>query len=223
MELLKSSVGLVLSFAVVALSACDSGGNSVSSSATSTGDTDGIGGSGDACNLGDEDIVFGQILPDAFELSQITESIPCIATAAGFACDGETLDLNSILEPFAPVPWQEGQTVLLTPNAYFFEVSELVVRSESGDLLAVYAEMRPAGVVDPISVSLEPAGCGVDENGRVPLRATYSVEGESIALTGASSGTLPGFEVFQADATDITMESAGEIEQTVSFVAIASL
>lgn len=76
--------------------------------------------------------------------------------------------------------------------------------------------------MDPISVSLAEAGCEPDESGVIPLRATYSLAGDSIVLTGASSGTLAGYEVFQSGAENIESVSAGEIGDTVSFVAIAS-
>lgn len=102
----------------------------------SSGDTDGPDTEGDGCILGDEDIVLDASALEPFAALELFEATSCLVTATGFSCAGEAIDVGSMFNRFAPVPWQEGQTVLLTPDIHFFVASALIVRSEDGDLLA---------------------------------------------------------------------------------------
>jgi len=213
---LNSSLYCVLTSLL--LVACDPADGSVSATASSSSGGD----EGDLCSLGDDFPEPPFMRLDQFQDEFDLMNAPCVVTAAGFDCDGKTFDVDAMFEPFGPRPWVEGQTVLLTTDAFWFTVSEVAIRSADGELLAVMS-WRPDGTVGPISITTAPSGCeNADEPRIILLQATYTVAGQSITLAGRREGTLPGFEIYQAKAEDISEISAGEIAESVSFVAIAS-
>lgn len=122
------------------------------------------------CELGDEPIELEPLrsFDDVF-----LEGAECVVQADGFQCGEDLLVVDPLFEPFGPVPWTQGATVRLTTNAYFFGVTELVIHSEENALLAVYAESRPPGTVEPIQIDVEPVpdDCQDDESREVTIRS----------------------------------------------------
>ncbi len=170
------------------------------------------------CEGGDEDITLASL-----QDLELVEDVECSVGVDGFDCDSFTIDAAALFDPFGPVPWTQGDTVRVTVNPQFYGNAELVVRGADDALLAVYADARPPGTVAPLQIDVAPvpAECGENGSGGINLRTTYSIGDERLTLTGASSGRVAGFRVFQESAEDITESSAGEIAEMISFVAVA--
>jgi len=218
---MTSDLNLGSVLALFLLVACDPSDGSVTATATATATSTG-GEEEDICGADDDFPNPLFMLLDQFEEEFDFQDVLCEVRAAGFDCEGQIFEVDGMFEPFGPLPWTEGQAVRLTTDAFWFTVSEVAIRSEGGELLAVMSS-RPDGMVGPITISTEPSGCENPEQPRIVLlEATYTIAGESITLAGRRAGTLLGFEIFQTSAEDISEISAGEINEGVSFVAIAS-
>ncbi|MEZ4383982.1 MAG: hypothetical protein R3A79_21800, partial [Nannocystaceae bacterium] len=181
-----------------------------SSSSTTTGEA--------ACEPADE----GVTIPDApfFDaggpLVGDLAAVPCEVTADGLLCviDGgdQLLDFTSVFAGFAPLPWANGDNVSLSVTITGSYAGTLVIRSDADALLALGAWSVAQVDASPLAVVLEDIGC---EGDPPPLRATYTVGDESVALVGAAKASLGGLAIFQERAADISGSTAGEFGDVV--------
>lgn len=178
---------------------------------------------GQACTLLDESIDIARL--DALGPEDDFADVPCDVTGDGFLCtfdkDPELVDVDAVLEGFASVPWEPGQSVLIGgfgPLGSSYEAS-LAVESTNGGLLALIVWNR-SSARKPFELQLEDVGCVDPESASVPLEATYSLDGDAVTLLGSGSAELGDYTVFQDTAADQSVVSAGEVGQSATFAIV---
>jgi|GEM_PF-2474231 len=176
---------------------------------------------GGSCEVADEGIE----IPNAPYVDEELEAVTCEVSEEGFMCpvgaepDPVAIDVDAVFAGLAPVPWGLGDRVTLSlREASFFGTDLMVVRDESGELLAVSAGWVKRVDLESFSVELTDIGCGPEQ---VPnLLATYSLGEESVSILGSAEAMLGGYRVFQESATDSSLVSAGELEEAVFFAMV---
>lgn len=147
--------------------------------------------------------------------------VPCDVTDDGFLCvfdeEPELVEVDAAVEGFASLPWESGQSVVISgfgPDLGTYEAS-IVVRSTDDDLLGLVV-WNLISAPPPFELELEDVGCGGSNMG-TPLEATYSLGGDAVTLLGSGSAQLSDYTVFQSDAVDLSSESSGRLGQAATF------
>ncbi|MCR9164951.1 MAG: hypothetical protein ACE37F_30590 [Nannocystaceae bacterium] len=176
------------------------------------------------CDLLDEGIDIPRL--DVLGPKAWIDDVPCEVTDDGFLCtfdegEQELVDIDTALEGFVSLPWQAGETVVLggiTKPSSAYE-AYLRVSNPDGVLLALVVwNMRYLN--EPFALEMADIGCEDSSAAINYLEATYRHAEDSVTILGNGTGALGEYTVVQAEATDYSPQSGGELGHAATFAIV---